>query len=389
MTDQADIPLMQAGLPDPGKIPTSPLALEMLSTIYLTAAVAYITYGLRMYSRITSRQTGLEDWLITAATILSMGFMAVQYRYLKYNYAGFKLSDIPTTGDTEAALFATWLSQLLYSPILGLVKSSTLVFMLRIAGHMRNIKRSIHVANAINIGLTIATFIATIFSTIPISGYWDINHRVQHEINHAVFIMSTSFLTIMTDVLVLAIPFWAFIRTQLPLATRLGVIMIFMTGGLVTAFGIVRFCVLAEEYFEPPKIRFMQTWGPSFAPFETNLAIITACLPALRPLFRKWFPNVFVSSSNEESRAAEEQRDHTGVGSGNDRSITMRDFSHKRGNVRCGSNSTAGSHEPIIDSAGIRKTTDIHVSYSASKAQNSEEMGRKDTPRPSDPALVV
>lgn len=59
MTDQADIPLLQAGLPDPSKIPTSPLALEMLSTIYLTAAVAYITYGLRMYSKIAFRQTGL------------------------------------------------------------------------------------------------------------------------------------------------------------------------------------------------------------------------------------------------------------------------------------------------------------------------------------------
>lgn len=190
----------------------------------------------------------------------------------------------------------------------------------------------------------------------------------------------------MTDVMVLSVPFWAFIKTQLPLATRLGVIMIFMTGGVsvslllscsafypsgsaitnahacsyrVTIFGIVRFCVLAEEYIEPSNIRFMETWGPSFAAFETNLAIITACLPALRPLFRKWFPNVFVDSSNEESGAAEEQTDHTGIESVNDRSIRMRDFSHKRGNVRCGSNSTAGSHEPILASAGIRKTTDV------------------------------
>lgn len=117
--------------------------------------------------------------------------------------------------------------------------------------------------------------------------------------------------------------------------------------------------MLAEEYFEPPKIRFMQTWGPSFAPFETNLAIITACLPALRPLFRAWFPNVFVNSSNQESRAAEEQHDHTGIGSGNDRSIMMRDFSHQRGNARCGSNSTTESHEQLFKSAGIRRTTDV------------------------------
>lgn len=86
--------------------------------------------------------------------------------------------------------------------------------------------------NIINICLTTAAVLVTIFATIPISGYWDPERRVQREINHAAFIMSVAFLSIMTDILVLSIPFWAFMRTQLPLATRLGVIMIFMTGGL-------------------------------------------------------------------------------------------------------------------------------------------------------------
>lgn len=86
--------------------------------------------------------------------------------------------------------------------------------------------------NIINICLTITAVIVTIFATIPISAYWDPERRVQREINHAAFVMSISFLSIMTDLLVLSIPFWAFMRTHLPLATRLGVIMIFMTGGL-------------------------------------------------------------------------------------------------------------------------------------------------------------
>lgn len=250
-----------------------------------------------------------------------------------------------------------------------------------IHNHLCKTNRLKQVINAINVCLTVATVLATIFSCIPISGYWDPTQQVHHEINHASFIMSTSFLTIMTDILVLAIPFWAFVKTQLPLTTRLGVIMIFMTGGLsvihslsirpeaitdrhtcfyrVTAFGIVRFCVLAEEYWEPPPIRFMNTWGPSYAAFETNLAITTACLPALRPLFRKWFPNMFSDAKNEESRASEGRSYNTTGGSGNNNSIRMRDFNHKRGNARCGSDSTAGSLEPIINSAGIRRTTEV------------------------------
>lgn len=34
-----------------------------------------------------------------------------------------------------------------------------------------------------------------------------------------------------------------------------------------------------------------------YASVEVNLAIITATIPTLRPLFRKWFPNIFGGSS--------------------------------------------------------------------------------------------
>lgn len=82
MTDQADIPLVQDGLPDPSTTPTSSLTLEMLSMIYLTAAVAYITYGLRMYSRITTRQTGLGKHEDSALDLGSVCITALTIRPL-------------------------------------------------------------------------------------------------------------------------------------------------------------------------------------------------------------------------------------------------------------------------------------------------------------------
>lgn len=117
--------------------------------------------------------------------------------------------------------------------------------------------------------------------------------------------------------------------------------------------------MLAEQYWEPPEIRFMDTWGPTYAATETNLAIITACLPALRPLLRKWFPKTFGNSSNEGSGALDERSYYTGGRSVNEGSIRMQDFSHKRGNVRNGSNSTTESHEALTKSVGIRRTTNV------------------------------
>lgn len=66
----------------------------------------------------------------------------------KYNFVGLPQSAV-TGKDLNIRvhmLFSKWLNQVLYSPVLGLVKSSTLVFMLRIAGHMRDVKRAIYVS---------------------------------------------------------------------------------------------------------------------------------------------------------------------------------------------------------------------------------------------------
>lgn len=67
---------------------------------------------------------------------------------LKCNYAGVLPSDVPRPYNMVAANFTSWLTQLLYSPILGLVRSSTLFFMLKITGHIRNIRWTIHVSQS-------------------------------------------------------------------------------------------------------------------------------------------------------------------------------------------------------------------------------------------------
>lgn len=67
---------------------------------------------------------------------------------LKCNYAGVPPSHLPKTYSTAAANFTSWLTQMLYSPILGLVRSSTLFFMLKITGHIKNLRWTIHVSQS-------------------------------------------------------------------------------------------------------------------------------------------------------------------------------------------------------------------------------------------------
>lgn len=63
----------------------------------------------------------------------------------KYSYAGFPSSEIPANLDPTPELLWTWISGLLYNPILALVKTSALVFMIKLAGHFGSVRWSIYV----------------------------------------------------------------------------------------------------------------------------------------------------------------------------------------------------------------------------------------------------
>lgn len=78
----------------------------------------------------------------------------------------------------------------------------------------------------------VATFLVVVFQTIPVAAYWDSSLKVERSINAGQFSISTAILTIITDVLVLAIPVYAFIGLKVNRATRIGVIFIFMTSGV-------------------------------------------------------------------------------------------------------------------------------------------------------------
>lgn len=62
MADPVDLPPSQTHWQDVSTIPTTQFQQSMLAVMYLVAAVAYLTYGLRMYSRISSKQTGLGKY---------------------------------------------------------------------------------------------------------------------------------------------------------------------------------------------------------------------------------------------------------------------------------------------------------------------------------------
>lgn len=126
----------------------------------------------------------------------------------------------------------------------------------------------------------------------------------------------------------------------------------------VTVIGIVRLVAFADSFWDP-EYDFMYTWAPSYSPIEVNLAITAACLPALRPLLRTWFPRLFGTYNIEQSGPYLNRNCRNGDRSAEEGSIMMSNLGNRHVDARGRSHSPTGSQDSIFNSGGIRRTTEV------------------------------
>ncbi|KAL6360449.1 hypothetical protein LRP88_06155 [Fusarium phalaenopsidis] len=330
--------------------------------LFFFPIMAFCVWVLRIYGRFSTKQYSWDDLLITMAMALSIAETICSYYSMRLNYIGIHKKDIPLTQDFVLGQKWAFTIQILYNPILALVKTSVLLFLMRLGGQKREVRLCIISLLVFNLFQMVAMFLACVFQCTPVSYFWD---RAKEEsirpdgmcINQNAFYIATSSLTILTDVLVLILPFWIFLGLKLPLKVRAAIIGVFVLGG----------CYHHE--YPPYDIRF------TYSAVETNLAIITASAPALRPLFLQWFPKFFSalkSSGNKYSSTrdgygrstttgtAKRSRGGTGVRSSLAGPFPLKDI---KGRSEIRSHSPTNSEEEIMTYNGILKTSEVAVQY--------------------------
>ncbi|KAJ2902230.1 hypothetical protein MKZ38_000832 [Zalerion maritima] len=302
---------------------------------------------------------------------------------MKTNFVGIHLVDVPTVDSTQGLVW-NWVVQVLYNPILAMVKTSVLIFLLRIGGQKPGVTVAIHALNAFNIALMIAIFIVVIFQCNPIAYNWD-SQLDGTCVQQGEFYLVTAALTIFTDVLVLALPFWIFLDLKMPRKQKLALIFVFFLGFIVTIVGVARLVFIYQGFFQAAGNDPTYSIAFTISAIETNLAIITASAPALRPLIRSWWPKIFSTSGNtypsgdryayggpghvsqygtgyaSASRGTSHHHKKAG-GSVVGPSFAMKDL---KGRTEIRSHSPHGSEEEIMTYNGIMRTTNVTVQYGA------------------------
>ncbi len=174
----------------------------------------------------------------------------------------------------------------MYTSSLALVKLSIIAAYHRIFPTII-LRRVLYVLAAFIIAVWIVNIFTTIFQCNPISGAWNFDIAPKCISVMKVYYFSTAF-SILTDVLLVVVPLPLFWKLKLPVREKWIITVLFGLGLFASVASIMRISVLHNVQNTDATIGPVPTMNWSVA--EVGTGIVCACVPCLKPLFKKWFP---------------------------------------------------------------------------------------------------
>ncbi|KAI0146057.1 integral membrane protein [Hypoxylon sp. NC0597] len=260
----------------------------------LLGGLVTITLAIRLYVRKwLTRGFGFDDVFIIlayfpATTFTIIGAIAedqLQWNRhtwdveIKYIEPGFRL---------------TLANDILFNTATTLTKISILAQLYRLTTASGDRKMTIAALISIAfIGLNCFVFImVSIFQCTPLSDFWKFSAQPPNCINQSAHMMVANVINTVTDWLVVLLPIKTALGLKLPTKQISMVIFLFGAGILASSAGIAR-----SYYAWVMSTEYDIVWNSWLAWFcsaiELNLGIICASVPAMKPFFASYLPNVF------------------------------------------------------------------------------------------------
>ncbi|KAJ5918307.1 hypothetical protein N7454_010682 [Penicillium verhagenii] len=276
------------------------IALGIVVAFPILGGIAVL---LRLWARSLSRSAlTSDDYFIVAGYILAVSQSITSWYYIKTNYVGIHVWDIPKDYDVQKGLVWNYANQLLYNPCLTLIKVSILMFLRRLDSRSRIVNILIWTSLGVVTALFIAVLFVDIFQCHPIAYNWDMTIKGGKCINQGAFYVSSAALNLFTDLIVISIPILITWNLQMPLRRKIAVCLILCLGGVATAVGVWRIVILAQAFFPTGPVP-----DPTFSigfcssAVEVNVAVITACAPSMKSIASKFLPRLLGTSRNGHS----------------------------------------------------------------------------------------
>ncbi|KAL2021314.1 hypothetical protein VTK56DRAFT_7285 [Thermocarpiscus australiensis] len=250
----------------------------------IPCALAVIAVALRFWCR--RRAAGvrfwLDDWLVLVACACAVALSANMLWWIPRGLG----RHVQTFGPNVVRDFSIGLfvAELTYTGVIVFVKFSILALYWRIFGGSTSIKLPICIMATVVFMWGVAVFLLTVLQCIPTRGIWDKTIEASCDVDSQKFLFAISIPNILIDVILLGMPTAYVIRLNLPRGQKSAVLSMFLLGGFVCIASIMRLVAVVTEKTDADISWNMINQG-TWAVVEADFAVISACLPTLRPVW--------------------------------------------------------------------------------------------------------
>ncbi|TQV94865.1 CFEM domain-containing protein [Cordyceps javanica] len=238
------------------------------------------------------RSLGPDDKIVMLTVVLRISCTVLNVKGLADHGLG---KDVWTMSISDLSTFVRWLyiMEVLYLAELSLLKLSLSAFYLCVFPGT-GIRRLLWGVFTLNVLFGVIFVTVAIFQCSPIH-YWWTQYGETPEKGHCINInamgWSNAGASVLIDILMIAAPLSQITKLQLHWRKKIGVIIMFLTGTFVTIVSILRLRSLVG--FANSRNPTWDQWEIAYwSTIEVNIGMICTCLPSLRLLLLRLFPEL-------------------------------------------------------------------------------------------------
>ncbi|KAK4462751.1 hypothetical protein QBC42DRAFT_326481 [Cladorrhinum samala] len=312
---------------------TNQASVFIVGIVFSVIAIAVM--GLRVYCRIVITKGGLgtDDYLMLAGVLCNIG-LSIANMVCAWYGAG-----VHMTSRTQEEWLANYpglfqsnyANRLLYVVAMCLVKTSLLVFYLRVDPRKWT-KYAIYFLIFTVIGLSVATALICIFECWPPRLYWDVTAQLTGATvgkcmdpkSRQTFFEANGIINIVQDACIYLLPVPMLWRLQVPRRQKAGLLFLFCIGFVALAAACVRYHYVLK-LANSDDIWYYFADSLNWCSIEVYAAVICGSASTFRVLFKTYAPRLWGSSRYGFSGGVNGAAKHPYVQSGSG-SFALRTF---------------------------------------------------------------
>ncbi|OTA64859.1 hypothetical protein K449DRAFT_432439 [Hypoxylon sp. EC38] len=264
----------------------------ILSCCYILASTATVAVALRFWARkLTSLNPKLDDYLILSALAAYHVLTAAATVQVVKGGLGRDMRVVSQNPSAVVILFKMYLvTEIFYGFGNSLVKLSLAVFYSRVFP-IKTVRRMSLILGLVCIAWLIAVQVVNLLQCRPLETLWYQELQLLPEtkcLDVTVYFLSNSIVNCITDIWAIVVPIQDILKLQMSKLKKVGICGIFLLAGSAFAASLAR-TICTAVMLNNGTTNFTKEYvTPAISSVvEIYVSIIGACLPTLRPVYRK------------------------------------------------------------------------------------------------------